>query len=41
VRSLPQAEQDALGEEIERRLKPYAEGDGYRMPGVCLNVLAA
>lgn len=40
VRSLPQAEQDALGEEIERRLKPYAEGDGYRMPGVCLNVLA-
>lgn len=41
VRSLPQAEQDALGEEIERRLKPYAEGDGYRMPGVCLNVLAS
>jgi len=41
VRSLPQAEQDALGEEIEGRLKPYAEGDGYRMPGTCLNVLAA
>ena len=41
VRSLPQAEQDALGEEIERRLEPYAEGDGYRMPGMCLNVLAA
>jgi SAM-dependent methyltransferase len=41
VRSLPQAEQDALGEEIERHLKPYVEGDGYRMHGVCLNVLAA
>ena len=40
VRSLPQAEQDALGEEIERRLQPYADGGGYRLPGMCLNVLA-
>ena len=40
VRSLPQSEQDALGEEIERRLQPYADGGGYRLPGMCLNVLA-
>jgi len=40
VRSLPQSEQDALGEEIEGRLQPYAEGGGYRLPGMCLNVLA-
>jgi SAM-dependent methyltransferase len=41
VRSLPGAEQAALSEDIERRLEPYAEGDGYRLPGMCLNVLAA
>ena len=26
---------------VWRRLEPYAEGDGYRLPGRCLNVLAA
>ena len=41
VRALPDAERDALSTEIERRLRPYAEGDGYRVPGMCLNVLAA
>jgi ubiquinone/menaquinone biosynthesis C-methylase UbiE len=41
VRALPEAEQAALGQEIERRLEPYAEGGGYRLPGMCLNVLAA
>jgi ubiquinone/menaquinone biosynthesis C-methylase UbiE len=40
VRALPDAEQAALGQEIERRLEPYAEDDGYRLPGMCLNVLA-
>ena len=40
VRSLPQSEQDALGEEIEGRLQPYADGGGYRRPGMCLNALA-
>ena len=41
VRSLPEADQAALSTEIGRRLEPYAEGDGYRLPGMCLNVLAA
>ena len=41
VRALPEAEQAALSGEVERRLEPYAEGDGYRLPGMCLNVLAA
>jgi len=41
VRALPETEQDALGEELARRLEPYAEGHGYRLPGMCLNVLAA
>ncbi len=41
VRSLPEAEQGALSEELERRLGPYADGDGYRLPAMCLNVLAA
>jgi SAM-dependent methyltransferase len=41
VRALPDTERDALSIEIERRLRPYAEGDGYRVPGMCLNVLAA
>jgi ubiquinone/menaquinone biosynthesis C-methylase UbiE len=41
IRSLPEAEQKALSEEVERRLGPYAEGSGYRLPGMCLNVLAA
>ena len=41
VRALPQAEQAALSGEVGRRLEPYAEGDGYRLPGMCLNVLAA
>ena len=40
VRSLPDADQAALSTEIERRLAPYAEGEGYRLPGSCLNVLA-
>ncbi|HEX6582032.1 MAG TPA: methyltransferase domain-containing protein [Thermoleophilaceae bacterium] len=41
VRALPEAEQDALSEDLARRLEPYAEGHGYRLPGMCLNVLAA
>ncbi len=41
VRALPEAEQTALTAEIERRLEPYAEDGGYRLPGKCLNVLAA
>jgi SAM-dependent methyltransferase len=41
VRSLPEADQAALSTEIERRLGPYADGEGYRLPGICLNVLAA
>jgi SAM-dependent methyltransferase len=41
VRSLPEADQAALSTEIERRLGPYADGHGYRLPGMCLNVLAA
>ncbi len=41
VRALSEEDQSAVRDEIERRLKPYAEGDGYRMPGICLNVLAA
>lgn len=36
VRSLP----DTASEEIERCLGAYADGDGYRLPGMCLNVLA-
>ena len=40
VRSLPEADQAALSTEIERRLEPYADGEGYRLPGMCLNVLA-
>jgi len=40
VRSLSDPARATLSEEIERRLAPYAEGDGYRMPGMCLNVLA-
>jgi hypothetical protein len=40
VRSLPEADQAALSMEIERRLVPYADGEGYRLPGMCLNVLA-
>jgi ubiquinone/menaquinone biosynthesis C-methylase UbiE len=40
VRGLPEAEQRTLGEEIERRLEPYAADGGYRLPGMCLNVLA-
>ena len=34
-------EPGAHSTEIEWRLRPYAEGDGYRGPGMCLNVLAA
>jgi hypothetical protein len=40
VRSLPEAAQAALSTEIGRRLEPYADGEGYRLPGMCLNVLA-
>lgn len=40
IRSLPDAEQEALSEEIGQRLAPYADGGGYRLPGMCLNVLA-
>jgi ubiquinone/menaquinone biosynthesis C-methylase UbiE len=40
VRSLPDTAREALSEEIERRLGAYADGDGYRLPGMCLNVLA-
>jgi ubiquinone/menaquinone biosynthesis C-methylase UbiE len=41
VRALPETEQGALSEEVARRLGPYSEDGGYRIPGVCLNVLAA
>ena len=41
VRALPESEQKLLSDEVERRLEPYADGDGYRLPGMCLNVLAA
>ena len=41
VRSLPDADQAVLSTEIDRRLGPYADGEGYRLPGMCLNVLAA
>lgn len=41
VRALPEAEQAALGEELKRQIETYAEGDGYRLPAMCLNVLAA
>jgi SAM-dependent methyltransferase len=41
VRSLPEPDQRELREELERRLQPYADGAGYRLPGQCLNVLAA
>jgi hypothetical protein len=27
-------------ERVDQRAQPYAEGDGYRLPGMCLNVLA-
>jgi ubiquinone/menaquinone biosynthesis C-methylase UbiE len=40
VRSLPEADQATLSTEIGRRLEPYADGEGYRLPGMCLNVLA-
>jgi ubiquinone/menaquinone biosynthesis C-methylase UbiE len=40
VRSLPDPAREALSEEIERRLEPFAAGDGYRVPAMCLNVLA-
>jgi hypothetical protein len=41
VRSLPEADQAALSTEIKRRLGRYADGEGYRLPAMCLNVLAA
>jgi ubiquinone/menaquinone biosynthesis C-methylase UbiE len=41
VRSLPDSDREALSEEIERRLEPFAEGEGYRVPAMCLNMLAA
>ena len=41
VRALPESEQEVLSDEVMRRLEPYADGDGYRLPGMCLNVLAA
>jgi ubiquinone/menaquinone biosynthesis C-methylase UbiE len=41
VRALPVEDERAVRDEVERRVKPYAEGDGYRFPGMCLNVLAA
>jgi ubiquinone/menaquinone biosynthesis C-methylase UbiE len=41
VRSLPDDEQAAVRERVEQQLQPCAEGDGYRIEGLCLNVLAA
>jgi ubiquinone/menaquinone biosynthesis C-methylase UbiE len=41
VRALPEADQAAVREQVERRAEPYAEGGRYRLPGMCLNVLAA
>jgi SAM-dependent methyltransferase len=40
MRALPEADQLAVREEVERRVAPHAHGDAYRLPGVCLNVLA-
>jgi SAM-dependent methyltransferase len=41
VRALPEEDQRAVRDEVERRVQAYADGDGYRLPGMCLNVLAA
>jgi ubiquinone/menaquinone biosynthesis C-methylase UbiE len=41
VRALPEEDSTEVRDEVERRVEPYAEGDGYRLPGMCLNVLAA
>jgi ubiquinone/menaquinone biosynthesis C-methylase UbiE len=40
VRALPEADQRAVRDQVERRVEPDADGDGYRLPGMCLNVLA-
>jgi ubiquinone/menaquinone biosynthesis C-methylase UbiE len=40
VRALPEADQRAVRDQVERRVEPHADGDGYRLPGMCLNVLA-
>ena len=41
VRALPEEDQRAVRDEVEQRIRPHAEGDGYRFQGLCLNVLAA
>jgi ubiquinone/menaquinone biosynthesis C-methylase UbiE len=40
VRALPEEDERAVRDEVERRVEPYADGGGYRLPGMCLNVLA-
>jgi ubiquinone/menaquinone biosynthesis C-methylase UbiE len=40
LRSLTGAERQKVSTEIERRLEPYADRGGYRLPALCLNVLA-
>lgn len=40
LRTLPDEDQRAVRDEVERRVQPHAEGDGYHFPGMCLNVLA-
>jgi SAM-dependent methyltransferase len=40
LRSLPEPEQDAVRRLTEERLEPVARRPGYRLGGVCLNVLA-
>ena len=41
LRSLPDEEQAAVRERVQQELQPYEEGQGYRLEGSCLNVLAA
>jgi hypothetical protein len=40
IRSMPQREQAAVRRLTEERLKPFAQEPGYRLAGLCLNVLA-
>jgi SAM-dependent methyltransferase len=41
VRSLPEEDQATIRERVEQQLEAHADGEGYRIEGVCLNVLAA
>jgi SAM-dependent methyltransferase len=41
VRSLPEREQTAVRRLMEQRMEPHVRRPGYRLGGLCLNVLAA